>query len=55
MSVVAVKQVIAHPYRIEAKLLAQPGHGDDLRPANFPLHLRQLEADLEWARRTRPA
>src|ERR1700730_8820840 len=46
---VTVEEMVAHPYRIETKLLAQASHGDNLRPADFALHLWQLEADLERA------
>jgi len=34
VDLVTIEKVVAHPHRIETDLLAQPGHGDDFRPAD---------------------
>src|SRR5438874_4743586 len=50
MGFVAIKEMIAEPHGVETDLLAPSRHRGDFRPADFALHLGQLEADLERAR-----
>src|SRR6478736_2591248 len=41
-----VEQMVAEPDRVEADLLGQPSHLDQLRERHLPLDLRQLDSDL---------
>jgi len=50
MDIVAIKEMIAKPDRVETHLLAPPRHRSDFRPPDLALDLGQLEADLERAR-----
>jgi hypothetical protein len=52
VDLVTVKKMVADPDRIEPDLLAGSRHGKDFRPRDFALHLGQLEADFERARRS---
>src|SRR5205823_6668188 len=48
IDLVAIQKMVAYPHRVETNLLAEAGHGDDFRPADFRSEERRV--GKEWRR-----